>query len=70
MKLFTKDLTFEPVDPLGDGLREAIAAEQGESEAIRLVEDGAAESLQHAWEEIVHDVESDPEWFHFAGETE
>lgn len=71
MKLFTKQqLAFEPIDPLGDGLREAIEAEQRESEAIMLQDENLGDSLQYAWEEISHDIKHDPEWFHFADSAE
>ena len=34
--IFRSRLAFEPVDPLGDGLREMIQREQSEPQAIRL----------------------------------
>lgn len=66
MNIFRRQqVAFAPVDPLGDGLREAIEAERREPEAIRLDEDPAAEYISQAWQEIVHQAAEDPEWFSF-----
>jgi hypothetical protein len=62
MSLF-HHISFKPIDPLGDGLREEIAAEQQEPEAIRDLEDGFDENF---WSKVEKDVENDPEWFHFS----
>lgn len=71
MSLFKKQkLSFNPIDPLGDGLREAIEASQRSPEAIRLQEDISSDYLQNTWEEITHDIKHDPEWFQFAREAE
>ena len=37
--IFRSRLAFEPVDPLGDGLREMIQREQSEPQAIRLYDE-------------------------------
>lgn len=68
MNIFRRKLAFEPIDPLGDGLREAIEAERRSPEAIDLYDDTHEGALVSAWQEIVHDVENDPEWFRFASE--
>lgn len=62
MKLFrtSKSLRFDPVDPLGDGLREAIAREQAEPERIELTDYIDASELLAQWDEIHHDLAKDP----------
>lgn len=65
MSLF-HHISFKPVDPLGDGLREEIAAEQQEPEAIETLEDLDAEKLGKFWNDVEEDVKNDPEWFHFS----
>lgn len=62
MSLF-HHISFHPVDPLGDGLREEIVAEQQESEAIDL-EEIDEQGLSQFWGEVEEDVKNDPEWFH------
>lgn len=72
MSLFTKfnhSLSFKHPDPLGDGLGDAIAAEQAESEAINLEEVPDTASLIDQWNHMVEDIEHDPN-FSFAGEEE
>jgi len=59
-------ISFQQADPLGDGLREEIEAEQLEPEAIRLYEDES--QLEQRWQEIQEDVKKDPDWFHFTEE--
>lgn len=56
------------IDPLGAGLAEEIAAEQRESEAIRLDDDIEGTILSKQWQEVVDDVHEDPDWFSFADE--
>lgn len=66
MSLFHR-IAFQPVDPLGDGLREEIAAEQQEPGAIERLEEGLDEQqLSQFWGDVVEDVKNDPEWFHFS----
>lgn len=50
--IFRSRLAFEPVDPLGDGLREMIQREQSESEAIRLYDD---EYDTRLWSEVSYE---------------
>jgi hypothetical protein len=64
MSLF-HHISFEQSDPLGGGLREEIEQEQHEPEAIFL-DDTDGQQLSDAWEEIVHDVKKDPDWFDFS----
>ncbi len=51
--IFRSRLAFEPIDPLGDGLREMIRREQSESQAIRLHEDEFDTGL---WREMAQDM--------------
>jgi len=60
---------FSPIDPLGDGLGDEIAAERNEPEAIRdLSEPLDADMLQRRWSVLLEEVKSDPEWFEFAND--
>lgn len=68
MKLFNHTISFAPVDPLGAGLREDIAAEQLEPEAITLEEGVDEDALTQYWEDVEHDIEKDPTWFRFTDE--
>jgi hypothetical protein len=59
-------VTFTPVDPLGDGLREEILAEQSEAEAIDL-ENGLDEgNLVNYLESITADVMNDADEFTYS----
>jgi len=62
MSLF-HHISFKPVDPLGDGLREEIVAEQQEPEAITDLADIDGEQLVDVWDKIQGDVRNDPTWF-------
>jgi hypothetical protein len=65
MSLF-HHISFNQVDPLGDGLREEIQQEQTEQESITL-EDGVDEGqLSQFWQSVEADIQEDPEWFHFS----
>jgi hypothetical protein len=66
MSLF-HHISFQPVDPLGDGLREEIVAEQQEPEAIGDLQEGIdGQKLSELWGEVEDDVKNDPEWFHLS----
>ncbi len=66
MSLF-HHVSFQPIDPLGDGLREEIAAEQQEPDAIEGLEEGLDEQeLSAFWSDVKKDVENDPTWFHLS----
>lgn len=59
-------VTFTPIDPLGDGLREDIIAEQSEPDAINL-ENGLDEGdLVSYLESITADVKSDVDEFTYS----
>lgn len=56
-------ISFKPIDPLGDGLREEIEAEQLEPEAI-ILEDGVVEGeLEAKWQSIEEDFRKDSEYY-------
>lgn len=56
-------LAFEPVDPLGDGLGDDIAAQQSNPEVLAFQEDLDADNLVAFWSEVERDVRSDPDWY-------
>ena len=64
--LFTHHIKFKKIDPLGDGLREEIQAEQLEPEAIRLDEEPTEDQQRDYWDQVQKDIADDPEWFHFS----
>lgn len=66
MSLF-HHITFPKIDPLGDGLREEILAEQQESEAMTLEEVDAG-TLSSYWQSVEDDLKQDPTWFNFDDE--
>ncbi len=66
--LFHHFISFKPVDPLGDGLREEIEAEQLEPEAITLEEGVNEGALTQYWESVEKDIHEDPDWFRFSEE--
>ncbi len=62
-------IRFNPIDPLGDGLGDDIAAEQRESDAITDLSDPIdAQGLAKQWSVVLEEVRSDPGWFDFAEE--
>lgn len=67
MKLF-HHISFKKADPLGDGLREEIEAEQLEPEAITLEEGVNEGELEQYWQSVESDIGKDPEWFRFSDE--
>lgn len=68
---FFHSIAFAEVDPLDDGLREEIAAEQQETEAIGSLDDGVDESaLADYWRGVEGDIAKDPEWFNFSKDGE
>lgn len=65
---FLKSISFTPIDPIDNGLREEIIAEQQEPEAIML-EEGLGEGQSEAfWQNVEEDIQKDPEWFTFDNE--
>lgn len=67
MSLFSHHISFKQIDPLGNGLREEIVAEQEEPEAIGALEEGVSEGeLSQFWQSVGRDIEADPEWYKFS----
>lgn len=56
-----KKITFDPIDPLDNGLREEIAAEQAESDRFEL-SDQIDTNLPDKWEAILVDARQDPDF--------
>lgn len=62
-------ISFNPIDPLGDGLGDDIAAERREPDAITDLNDPLdAQDLAMSWGALLEEVKQDPEWFNFADE--
>lgn len=59
-------VAFTPVDPLGDGLREEILAEQSEPEAIDFKKGLDEDNLVTYLEALTADVMSDPDEFTYS----
>lgn len=57
---------FTPVDPLGDGLREDIIAEQSEPDAIVLEERPDESDLVNYLESITSDIKGDADEFTYS----
>lgn len=55
MSLFHRKLSFEPIDPLADGLGDDIEAEQSEPERFELYEQLDIR-LAEAWDRILEDT--------------
>lgn len=67
MSIFHRNITFKKHDPLDDGLRDDIAAEQKESDSFSL-DDVSGDDLMEQWNTIIKDIEKDPDWFTFDNE--
>jgi hypothetical protein len=67
MSIFHRHITFEKHDPLDDGLRDDINAEQQENDSFSL-EDISGDELSEQWTKIVKDARKDPNWFTFDNE--
>lgn len=52
LSLFSRTLQFEPVDPLGDGLREDIAREQSDPGTLAFQDDIDGQRLAEFWSEV------------------
>ncbi len=67
MRNFHKStVRFNPIDPLDNGLREEIACEQCEPEAINLHIEPDENTLTTFWTEVTTDLKKDANWFDFA----
>lgn len=50
-----RKLAFEPIDPLGDGLREMIQREQSTTESFSLYDDDYSNNT-HFWQALEQDL--------------
>lgn len=57
---FSNKLQFEPIDPLGDGLGDAIAQEQRRPEVVAFQKDLDGESLADFWSKVSRDIHQEP----------
>lgn len=56
---FPRKLQFEPVDPLGDGVGDAIREEQSRPESIAFQQDIDGNSLTAFWSQVERDLHSE-----------
>ena len=63
MQLFKRTLTFRSPDPLGDGLAEAIRAEQQEAARHGFEDNFDGDELAESWQRALDDLKNDPDWF-------
>lgn len=68
MSLFTRRMSFNQADPLGNGLREEIVQEQEESDAITLEEGVDEGELSKYWQSVESDIQNDSEWYTFSND--
>ena len=67
MSIFHRHVTFENHDPLDNGLKDDITAEQREADSFSL-DDISGDELANQWSTIIKDIEKDPNWFTFDNE--
>jgi hypothetical protein len=68
MSIFRSHIHFAKPDPLANGLRDEIIAEQNEAEAIHSLEDTTAEELADFWTGVIKDVKKDGDWVDFSND--
>lgn len=66
MSLLRHSITFSQHDPLDDGLKDAIRAEQREAESDNFENTLDGDSLAASWAHTLDDLKHDPDWFDFA----
>ena len=54
--IFPRKLQFEPIDPLGDGLREDILQEQSNPENLAFQDDIDGQGLTEFWNTVGQDI--------------
>jgi len=60
---FLHHISLPQPDPLGGGLREEIEEELQEPEVQEFADDLDANILAERWNEVVHDLHEDPDWY-------
>lgn len=58
-KIFRPKVAFQPIDPLGDGLREMIRREQRSDSAFSLQED--VSEIESFWNRVSRDLDRENE---------
>lgn len=66
MSIFHRSVAFRKHDPLDDGLKDDIAAEQNETDSFQTLDDMSGDELAMQWNSIIKDIEKDPDWFTFS----
>lgn len=61
-----KYLKLQPVEPNDDGTSSSPLDDYAQDEVIDLNDDLDEQALDAAWNNIVKDIEQDPEWFRFS----
>jgi hypothetical protein len=61
-----KYLQLQPVEPNDDGTSTSPLDDYARDEDIDLDDDIDEQALEDSWDNIVKDVEKDPEWFTFS----
>jgi hypothetical protein len=61
-----KYLKLKPVEPNDDGTSSSPLDDYAQDEVIDLNDDLDEQALDAAWNNIVKDIEQDPEWFRFS----
>lgn len=66
--LFSKPrISFDPIDPFGDGLGDAIAAQRRNPDSrMDLSDQMDGDELSYRWGAMLDEAREDPEWFNFA----
>jgi hypothetical protein len=62
LSLFNHPISFNAIDPLGNGLGDEIFAEQREPEAIQLEEGVDEGQLSGYWQSVEKDIRSDEDF--------
>jgi len=58
-------LKLQPVEPNDDGTSDSPLDDYAQDESISLDDELDEQALDEAWNNIVKDIEKDPEWFRF-----
>jgi hypothetical protein len=59
-------LKLQPLEPNDDGTSDSPLDSYAQDESISLDDDLDEQLLADEWNNIVKDIEQDPEWFHFS----
>lgn len=59
-------LKLQPLEPNDDGTSDSPLDSYTQDENISLDDDLDEQALEEAWNNIVKDIEKDPEWFNFS----